>query len=303
MNMPTNLKAIGMRGLQMRDAEMRDAEMRDEQMSPAMSPRLGGCVPSGIESPVGDAMKGAAVSPSMLLPLDYETGRHRPKPTLRRVVPTGHPSAGRGAAGFSIVEGLIAMLLLTILAIGIIPLFTQSRVNNVAARQLTDSSQLATAGLEAMSQLDFRADPLLLVNGGSNLRRIVQVLRGQDRAFEVVDSASFDLTEANGDSAADFETIARATFTAAEMAASDWIRVLHVRQYGTGALLDGTLTADEQLDGSALASALHFKVYEAIVIPSDNIQLLTQGRITARTIVSSSPGDQGNSSTVPAGGP
>ncbi|MEM9290199.1 MAG: hypothetical protein AAGD01_00795 [Acidobacteriota bacterium] len=204
-------------------------------------------------------------------------------------------SRPRPESGFSIVEGLVAMLLLTILAVGIIPLFTQSRVNNVAARQLTDSSQLATAGLEALGQLDFRGDPLLEINGGSNARRIVQVLRGQDDAFEVVDSASFDITENVADAATDFEAVASGAFTAAELAAADWIRVLHIRQYGTGSLLDGSLTADEQLDGSSLASAVHFKVYEAIVIPVDNIRLLSQGRITARTMVSSSPGEEGNS--------
>jgi type II secretory pathway pseudopilin PulG len=85
-------------------------------------------------------------------------------------------SAGRGAtaslsrvrrrradgrsAGFSIIEVLVAAVILFVVALGIIPLFTRSLSSNLAGADATSASQYGISRIEELYQLDFN-NPLL----------------------------------------------------------------------------------------------------------------------------------------------
>jgi prepilin-type N-terminal cleavage/methylation domain-containing protein len=57
--------------------------------------------------------------------------------------------------GFSVIEVMIAAAIFLIVAIGILPLFTQAIRNNLAGRDGTDVSNLAKSRVEEMMQVPF----------------------------------------------------------------------------------------------------------------------------------------------------
>lgn len=61
----------------------------------------------------------------------------------------------RGASGFSVVEVLVAAGILLIIAIGLVPLFTQALITNKAGADSTSASQFGISRVEQLYQLDF----------------------------------------------------------------------------------------------------------------------------------------------------
>ncbi len=71
----------------------------------------------------------------------------------------------RSAAGFSLIEAVIGALILLIVALGIIPLFTQAMGSNVAGAEATSMSNMAATRAEELYQYPFDS-PFLTVPGG-----------------------------------------------------------------------------------------------------------------------------------------
>lgn len=70
--------------------------------------------------------------------------------------PADHPRpAVRGEAGFSLIEGLVAVGLLLLIAVGVLPLFTQAIINNVEGQSSTDAANFGRSTLEEYFQLPF----------------------------------------------------------------------------------------------------------------------------------------------------
>lgn len=79
--------------------------------------------------------------------------------------------APTGAAGFSVVEALVAALLLMFIALGLIPLFARALRDNTAGADATQASNHGRARLEEYQQLPFNNQDLTLAPGALALDR------------------------------------------------------------------------------------------------------------------------------------
>jgi Tfp pilus assembly protein PilV len=73
------------------------------------------------------------------------------------------------AAGFSVVESLIASLILLIIALGLIPLFARALRDNTSGADATQASNHGRARLEEFQQLPFNNQALTLAAGSTTL--------------------------------------------------------------------------------------------------------------------------------------
>lgn len=71
------------------------------------------------------------------------------------------------ASGFSLIEGLVAAALLLAIALGVLPLFTRSMINNEGGSDFTQISNAAKDRAEELFELPFNS-PLLAINAGSD---------------------------------------------------------------------------------------------------------------------------------------
>lgn len=78
-------------------------------------------------------------------------------------------TGGGRQRGMSIVEVVLASLILLILALGIIPLFTRSMASNASGADSTEVSNMATERAESMLQLPFDSVDLTLPDGEISL--------------------------------------------------------------------------------------------------------------------------------------
>jgi len=77
--------------------------------------------------------------------------------------------ATRGEAGFSIVEGLVAALILLIVVLGVLPLISQSMLYNLQGLDATTEANAADDGLDTLLPLDVNAPELLLPVASTSL--------------------------------------------------------------------------------------------------------------------------------------
>lgn len=126
----------------------------------------------------------------------------------------------------SLVEVLVASVLIVVVTVGVLPLFTSSMASNRAGGDSTVATALARSSLEELNQLSF-GDALLLVPGGAT-----ELVSEAHRVGE--------------------EWVPTAT------PAASWRRVIRVRQYS---VVDLTLP----LDGAADPSNVHLKEIEVSV--------------------------------------
>jgi Tfp pilus assembly protein PilV len=75
------------------------------------------------------------------------------------------PATRNPESGFSLVEALVAALLLLLIAVGILPLFVQSIVNNAQGQDSSTAANYARARLEEFEQLSFD-DARLAITAG-----------------------------------------------------------------------------------------------------------------------------------------
>lgn len=121
----------------------------------------------------------------------------------------------RGPRGFSLVEVLIASAIFLIVALGIVPFFTQAIVNNRAGADYTQSTNYAKSELERLFSLPITS-PDLQVTAGLEAVKV-----------EYFSQASHTWVP---------------TITGSDVAL--WTRTVTIRQFGIAGLLAGGAAAD-----------------------------------------------------------
>ena len=143
-------------------------------------------------------------------------------------------------SGMSLVEVLVAALIMVVVALGILPLFTRSIRQNREGANFTDLTNVARSALEEYLQMDFRAPKLTVPAGTDEL--VVQ--HYWDSAARQWLPLPADLNSLPG--TARFE------------------RTIQVQQFASGDLiLDGTL--DDPLAGDAPADLVQLKRIRVMV--------------------------------------
>lgn len=155
------------------------------------------------------------------------------------------PKQGEGTpssvAGFSVVESLIAALILLIIALGIIPLFARALRDNTAGADATQATNHGRASLEEYQQLPFNNQALTLAPGALALSRDESWAQGNQDAFGDDDEGWWP-------------------GTASGHGLVLWTRTTTVRQYGINDLDDGRLNSP--LAGGTQPAFVHFKEVE-----------------------------------------
>jgi type II secretory pathway pseudopilin PulG len=138
-------------------------------------------------------------------------------------------SQRRGESGFTVVEGLIAAAILLLIAIGLLPLFARSILNNARGNDYLQASTHAASGLENLQRLPFNNFDIRLNTGAADLARSTYTKRSFGSGVPVSDQ--------------DWKTGAPPVGTTL------WVRNIEVKQFGIHALDDGVITDDEALPG------------------------------------------------------
>jgi Tfp pilus assembly protein PilV len=95
---------------------------------------------------------------------------------LKRTPPTREtrdtretPNVPRRAAGFTLIEALIAAAILGFIAIGVLPLFLRAMVNNKQGSDSTVVTTFSKTNLEALDSIPFDATALTVPAGSTSL--------------------------------------------------------------------------------------------------------------------------------------
>lgn len=151
----------------------------------------------------------------------------------------GAPSSA--VAGFSLVESLIAALILLIIALGLIPLFARALRDNTAGADATQASNHGRARLEEYQQLPFNNQDLALAPGSLTLDRDESWAQGDRDDVGDADEGWWPGAPAD-----------RGLLL--------WHRTTTVRQYGMNDLDDSRLNAP--LPGGTQPAFVHLKEVE-----------------------------------------
>ena len=149
------------------------------------------------------------------------------------------PPSGHQAAGFSLVEVLIAAALLLVVTVGILPMFTRSITNNIQGKQATEATNEARSELERLVQLPFD-DIELTLTSGTELVRNEKYSKNSHQWYDVGSFPSGEVV----------------VFT----------RTVTVRQFNISALDDAILDTAELLDASADPQLVSLKEIEVQVV-------------------------------------
>ncbi len=158
------------------------------------------------------------------------------------------PPPRSSEAGFSVIEGLIAALLLLVVTLGILPLFSRAMSNNVKGNDSTRQSNGATDSLESAEALPFNSGALFVAGGSTSvvvnetlaLKKIASPTGGPDQAIS-------NLWELPADLGTDDLQIMNRQRT--------------VRQFSFDDFVDNQ-TFDNPLDGDVEPRLIHFKVVD-----------------------------------------
>jgi len=149
---------------------------------------------------------------------------------------------GRGLTGrergLSLIEAVIAAGLLLVIAVGIIPLFTQAMSSNQSGADSTSVSNMARSQVEELYQLPFN-NVRLTLTGGTEL-----VISSY---YSLATRKWYDGEAPVGDPAL-------------------WTRTATIRQYSVNSLDDGLLEPTEALEADALPGQVHFKEIEVAAL-------------------------------------
>ncbi|HEV8628759.1 MAG TPA: type II secretion system protein [Thermoanaerobaculia bacterium] len=145
------------------------------------------------------------------------------------------------AAGMSLVEVLVSLLIISTIAVGILPLFSRSMRQNREGGNYTELTNVARSALEEYLQLDFNAPPLTLVAGSTQLVTTQYLDPATQRWVTFV-------------------------LPAVPPAAARYQRTIQVQQFGSADLLnDGNL--DTPLDGAKSSDEVQLKLVRVTVTP------------------------------------
>lgn len=172
------------------------------------------------------------------------------------------PAGNRSAAGFSLVEVLVAAVLLLFILLGVVPLFVRASVNRQAGSESTAAASFARSRAEALLQLPFDHADLTIPNGDTELEVVEYRLPGSD-------AWSDDPSDAGG---------------------AVWVRTTRVRQFGAGDLLNGDGDGDgDDLDdprpGGSDPRSIQLKEIEvAVTSPREAGPLGAAEELTVRVL-------------------
>lgn len=139
----------------------------------------------------------------------------------------------RRPRGFTLIEVLVGLFFLLVIALGVLPIFFRSSIENVAGKEATDVTNLGRSELEEFRELPFNG-PNLTIDAGTE--------KTFDEYFSAVDKKWKP-----GPAPTDGTDPAR------------WTRNTVVRQYGASALDDGKLEPSEALPAGTDPSFVHIK--------------------------------------------
>lgn len=141
----------------------------------------------------------------------------------------------RGQGGFSLIEVLLASVMLLIIALGIVPMFVRSVGLNAEGRMASVSTSLAADEIERLVGMPFDGPEMTIPPG--SFERVVDQYQLEPRGDWIDESA----------------------YTGGGFA---YHRIVRIRQFNFNALndkLDQVLEEAEALDGDALASLVQMK--------------------------------------------
>jgi hypothetical protein len=154
----------------------------------------------------------------------------------------------RAEAGFSVIEGLIAALLLLVVTLGILPLFSRAMNNNVKGNDSTRQANGATDAFETSLALPFNSGAMT-VPGGST---------------EVVTTETIALKRYPSPDGGENQAISSRWELPADLALGD-VQIMNrqrtLRQYTFDDFLDNQIFEEPQ-DGNVEARVIQFKVVD-----------------------------------------
>ena len=127
--------------------------------------------------------------------------------------PQPAPQLRRHERGFSLIEVLIASLIMLFIALGIVALFTMSAASNLQGSESTKAANYARERLEQLWQVPFSAPELTISGSGT-----------QNTSYEYYDNTTKKWT---------------AMATPTPPAAATWTRITTVRQFAVDNLASG----------------------------------------------------------------
>lgn len=142
------------------------------------------------------------------------------------------------SSGFSVVEVMIASAIFLLIAIGVLPLFTQSIKNNLSGREATEVSNHGRSKVEELLQMPF-ASPDMTVPTTGNVGETTEYWSETEKKWKPGDAP-----------------------TSGEKAT--WLRTIRIRQYGLTDLNDNNVF-DSPLPGTAAIGEIHIKEIEVEV--------------------------------------
>lgn len=162
---------------------------------------------------------------------------------------------GRGQAGLTLIEVLVAAALLLIIAVGILPLFTRALVNNNAGNEYTKVSNHGKSRVEEAFQLPFNDPFLMTVPAGQDAGVVVEHYREDTKTWELGPTPS----PLPADPSSPFGVVQ-----------VPWERTTTVRQYSTEAIHDEDdaevdLKKADALSGGTDPVFVHLKEVEVLV--------------------------------------
>ena len=146
-------------------------------------------------------------------------------------------------AGFSMIESLIAAAILLMIALGLLPLFSRSIMDNSNGNDLTQGSNHGKTQLEELIQVPFNNEAVTVPGGANELEVVNSWAQGDPDETNDADEGWWppDPTD-------------KGTVL--------WTRTTRVRQYSVSSLEDGRLVDGEALPGGIQANFVHLKQVE-----------------------------------------
>ena len=163
-----------------------------------------------------------------------------PRPRARRT----------GEAGFSLIEGLIAALLLLVIILGVLPLVSRAMFNNLQGNDATQETNATVDGLEELLSIPLQADDLTVLTGETS-RVHSDVFSSRTNSW--ADGTAPDRTDA-GKQLVRTRTV-------------EWFGLSDLEQDSEGDAIDPNRTLDTPLDGDTLPGNV---AYRRITTTIDN---------------------------------
>ena len=161
----------------------------------------------------------------------------------RPVEPQRRTSSAAG--GFSLIEVLVAALLLLVIALGLIPLFTRAMLDNASGRDATTATNFDRSQFESLKPMPTSSTPMTVLAGQTVLTTQETWSRGNPK----VENDSSEGWVAG---------------VVSNTATSRWTRTTRVRQFNGSDLQDRSLDSP-LVGGITMSSQVHFKEIEVSV--------------------------------------